>query len=207
MRWVVPVLVGLVLNAPAARASAPLDLGTPPTLEWGEHRLSLQVGWPVQAIGLHWGTRSGWAGGVYGALDTQAPEPIFSFGLTTCRPFAHRARTSLFVHLAAALDLQHHRPAGPLRVGGEAQGGLFVGIGIGRQRRVTLELGMVPGLRVGPGLAGIGPTLLAHGSAGLTFHLAPEVALSLRGRAGIAGLPGYTPSLDWGVGAVLSRLF
>ncbi len=207
MRWIPAALVVCCLGAAPARAAAPLDLGTPPTLEWGEHRLSLQVGWPVQAIGFHWGTRTGWAGGAFAALDPGQPDAVVTLGLTTSRPFAHGERTSLFVHLAGAADLQRRRPDGPLLLGGEAQTGLFVGVGLGALRRVTWELGIVPAIRVGPGLEDLGPTLLLHGSMGVTFHLAPEVALSLRGRAGIAGVPRFRPGFDWGAGAVVSRLF
>lgn len=207
MRWTLAALVVLCLATPPARAATPLDLGTSPALEWGEHRLSLQVGWPVQAIGFHWGTRTGWVGGVFAALDPGTPDPVVTLGLATCRPFAHAERTSLFVHMAVAADLQGRRPGGSVRLGGEAQGGLFFGVGLGALRRVTLEMGAVPAIRVGPGLEDLGPTLILHGSAGLTFHLAPEVALSLRGRAGIAGMPGSLPGLDWAAGAVVSRLF
>jgi hypothetical protein len=199
-------VIGCLLPRPAL-ASAPLDLGTPPTLEWGEHRLALQIGWPVQAVTFSWGTRSGWAGSAFATLETGAPDTTIALGMATTRPFAHRDRTSLFVHLAAAFDLQPHHPGQRTRIGGEAQGGLFLGVGLGKLRRVTWELGAVPSLRVGPGLGDLGPTLAVHGSAGLTFHLAPEAALSLRGRVGIAGIPGQLVALDWGAGAVASRLF
>jgi len=35
MRWIPAALVVCCLGAAPARAAAPLDLGTPPTLEWG----------------------------------------------------------------------------------------------------------------------------------------------------------------------------
>jgi hypothetical protein len=199
-------LIACLLPRPAL-ASAPLDLGTPPALEWGEHRLSLQIGWPVQAASFSWGTRSGWAGSAFAALETSAPDPTIALGIATTRPFAHRQRTSLFVHLAAAFDMQPHHPGQRARIGGEAQGGLFLGVGLGKLRRVTWELGAVPSLRIGPGLVDPGPTLAVHGSAGLTFHLAPEAALSLRGRLGIAAVPGQLLAPDWGAGAVATRLF
>jgi len=195
------------LSPGLALAATPLDLGSAPTLEWGEHRLSLQIGWPVQAVHFSWGTRTGWAGGAFASLETGAPDTTIALGLVTTRPFAHRKRTSAFFHLAAALDMQPHHPGQPARFGGEVQGGLFLGVGLGRLRRVTFELGAVPSLRLGPGLSGLGPTLALHGSAGLSFHLAPEAVLSLRGRGGLAGIPAQPLALDWGAGLVASRLF
>ena len=207
MHLAAPALIAVFLASTPALASTPLDLGTPPTLDWGEHRLSLQVGWPVQAIGLSWGTRSGWAGGAFTALDPRAPDPLVAVGMSATRPLGHGQRTSAFFHLAGALDLRHHRPSGPMRIGGEGEAGVLLGVGLGKHRRATWDLGAVPSIRLGPGLASLGPHLGLHGRMGLTFHLAPEVALSARGRVGLVVQHRGDPALDWAAGLVMSRLF
>lgn len=192
--------------AGGAQGAVPLSVGAAPGLDWGEREIDLQVGWPEQGLSVSWGTRIGWNNGFYASLDLRDPQAAWGLGLTACRPFAHRQRTSLFFHFGGGLLLQ--RPhGGPTRVGGEGQLGLVVGIGLGAQRRVTLELGFQPGLRVGPGLVALGPDLSAQGTGGLVIHLAPDVSIALRGRGGIRSDVSGAPGPTWGAGASFTKRF
>jgi len=199
------LLVLAVTAERPAHAELPLNLGTSPNLEWGEHRLALAGGWPVQSVGLSWGTAIGWNNSVYGALDIHAPAQTWALGMAFCRPFAHGGRTSLFFHFAGAALLQvpRDRP----RLGGEGQAGLTLGVGLGARRRVTYELGLVPSFRFGPGIADPRPVLRMRAQTGFTFWLGPEVAVALRGRLGLASVVGTRPGLDWAAGLEFTRLF
>lgn len=197
-------IVCLVAAAPV-RAEQPLGLGTAPALEWGEHRLALSGGWPIQSLALSWGTAVGWNNSVYCALDIRAPSQTWALGMAFCRPFAHGARTSLFFHFAGAAMLDV--PDGGPRLGGEGQTGLTLGVGVGAQRRVTWEIGVVPSFQFGPGIAQPRPLLRLRAQTGLTAWIGPEVALAARGRLGLAGRVGSAPGLDWGAGMEFVRLF
>lgn len=199
------ILLTLLLCNPA-RAATPLSLGTPPVLDWGEHQLSVQGGWPVESLSLRWGTRAGWNLGVYGDVDLSSDDPTWSVGLSFCRPFGHGPRTSWFLHWALAPLLQRYA-GGPTRLGGEAELGLDLGVGLGPNRRVTWDLGVVGGVRLGPGKVALGPHPGVLGATGCTFYLDSVAALSVRGRAGIRGLPPSVPSLEWGAALIFTRLF
>ena len=196
-------LVCLVVSL-GARAEMPASAGAAPTLAWGEHQLVLQGGWPVQAASIAWGTSLGWNNGAYASLDIRGAQA--GAGMWFCRPFAHGVRTSLFFHLGGGALLQH--PAsGPVRLGGEGRAGITLGVGIGRRKRVTLELGTAPTFRFGPGIVETRPVLGIHAAPGITVHLAPEVAVSLRGRLGMAGVAGVRPGLDWAASMAFQRVF
>ncbi len=199
-------LLALLIVAGSARAATPLSTGAPPTLDWGEHRLDLQVGWPAQAVTLGWGARSGWNLGARASLDLAPATPHWGLGMTFCRPFAHGKRTSGFVHGNLG-SLLSHRPGERPRFGGEGQVGIALGVGIGRLRHLTWDAGIAAGMRVGPGLVERVPTLRVDGSMGLSAWLAPTVSIGLRGRAGAAGTAGGAPGPTWSAGAVFTRLF
>jgi hypothetical protein len=189
----------------SARGEVPLNLGTAPNLAWGEHQLALAGGWPVQSVGLSWGTALGWNPGVYGALDIRAPAQTWALGMSFCRPFAHGARTSLFFHFAGGALLQV--PGTGARLGGEGQTGLTLGVGLGQRRRVTYEVGLVPSFQFGPGIADLRPVLRLRAQSGFTAWLGPEVGLAIRGRIGMASRAGTVPRLDWAAGLEFDRLF
>ncbi len=198
-------LIAASAAAAPARAEVPLNLGTAPTLEWGERRLSLAGGWPVQSAGVSWGTAQGWNNSVYGALDIRAPAQTWALGMAFCRPFAHRSRTSLFFHFGGGALLQV--PDTGARLGGEGQSGLSLGVGLGRSRRVTYEVGLVPSFQFGPGIAEPRPVLRLRAQTGLVAWLGPEVALAVRGRIGMASMVGAVPGLDWAAALEFDRLF
>lgn len=188
-----------------ASGEVPLNLGTAPTLEWGEHRLALAGGWPVQSAGLSWGTALGWNNSVYGALDIRAPAQTWALGMAFCRPFAHRSRASLFFHFGGGALLQV--PEADARLGGEGQTGLTLGVGLGRSRRVTYEVGLVPSFQFGPGVAEPRPILRLRAQTGFVAWLGPAVALAVRGRIGLASVVGTLPGLDWAAALEFDRLF
>ncbi len=204
-RWLAVAVLSL-LPCLSAGAATPLVLGAPPVLDWGEHQLAVQGGWPVEALALRWGTRAGWNLGLYGGVDLSGADPVWSPGMSFCRPFGHGPRTSWFVH-AALGALLSRPPGGPLRLGGEGELGLALGVGLGPARRVTWDLGAVGGARLGPGTVALGPHLGIAGATGLTFYLDPVAALCLRGRAGVRGLPPGLPGLEWSAALVFTRLF
>ena len=198
-------LVVALSTGMSARAELPSNLGSAPTLEWGEHRVSLQGGWPVQSLGLGWGTALGWNNSVFGTLDIRAPAQTWGVGMAFCRPFAHGERTSLFFHFAGAALLQAFE--GRPRMGGEGQTGLTLGVGLGKQRRVTWEVGVLPSFRFGPGIAEPRPVLRLRGCTGLTAWIGPVVAISARGGLGFAGIVGTRPDPDWAAGLEFARIF
>ena len=200
------VLCAVLLATPAAHAAMPLSPGSPPTLSWGEHLLTLQGGWPVQAVALEWGTARGWNNGAFATLDLRGPDHTWGAGMSLARSVAHGARTSLLLHIAGAVDLQHRR-GGPVRFGGEGRVGLLLGVGLGPRHLTSLELGLVPTFRFGPGAFDRRPWLAAHGTAGFTAWLSRQVSVSGRGRAGPAARPGDPITLDWGAALVFGRVF
>ena len=197
------VLASLVICF-GARAEMPAGAGVAPTLAWGEHQLALQGGWPVQAASIAWGTSLGWNNGAYASLDLRGTQ--VGAGMWFCRPFAHGVRTSWFFHFGGGALLQH--PAsGPVRFGGEGRVGINLGVGLGRRKRVTLELGTSPAFRFGPGIVETRPVLGIHAAPGITGHLSPEVAVSLRGRVGVASVAGEPPGFDWAASLAFQRVF
>jgi len=151
-----------------------------------------------------WGTSLGWNNGAYASLDLRGA--LVGAGMWFCRPFAHGVRTSLFFHVGGGALLQRPR-GGPLRLGGEGRVGITLGVGLGRSKRVTLELGTAPAFRFGPGLVEIRPVLAVHAAPGITAHLSPEVAVSLRGRIGLASVAGELPAFDWAASLAFQRVF
>ncbi len=199
-------LLGLLAGANVAMGAVPLSVGGAPGLDWGEREIDLQVGWPEQGLAVSWGTRIGWNNGFYTSLDLRDPVAAWGLGLTASRPFAHRQRTSLFFHFCGGMLLQRAH-GGPTRFGGEGQLGLKLGIGLGAKRRAALEFGILPGMRVGPGLVALGPDLSVQGAAGMVIHLAADVSIALRGRAGVHGDVNGTPGLIWSAGASFTKRF
>ncbi len=130
----------------------------------------------------------GWRGGgpragqwgFYAGVDHQ--EGRFEVGGEATRPLAHGKRTSLFASLLVEATF---RGVGP---GVAAWPGLDLAVGLGPERRVTVDVGV-------QGMVGLekddAPIRLGGvGRVGVCLWLTPAVAVAVRGRGGMEGRGG-----------------